>query len=118
MSQEDERRAGRFYDASCVGRGFAAIVVGMDFLDGSAVLVPEQVKELARLLSDCRHNVNNHLSLVMSAMELAQLKPEAAPRMVKTVMDQSRNVTEEINRFSTEFERILKAATSRSGARG
>lgn len=90
----------------------------MDFAEGTVHLPPEQVRELRKLLSDCRHNVNNHLSLVMSAMELAQLKPDSAPKMMKTAMDQSRNITEEFARFSTGFERLLKGEVDTSGTAG
>ncbi len=65
-----------------------------------------------KLLSDCRHNVNNYVSLIMSAMELAQLKPDSSSKMMKTAVDQSKKVTEEIMHFSTEFERIMQAARS------
>ncbi|HAV61458.1 MAG TPA: hypothetical protein DCY13_03735 [Verrucomicrobiales bacterium] len=80
----------------------------MSSADGSVHLGPDQVRALNKLLSECRHNVNNHLSLVMSAIELAQLKPDAAPRMVKTAMEQSRMVNEEIARYSDQFERIMR----------
>jgi hypothetical protein len=48
----------------------------------------------------------------MSAMELVQLKPDATPKMIKTATDQSKKVSEEVIRFSTEFERIMQAARS------
>ena len=84
----------------------------MSSTDGSVLLTAEQARDLHKLLSDCRHNVNNHVSLIMSAMELVQLKPDATPKMLKTATDQSKKVSEEVIRFSTEFERIMQAARS------
>ncbi len=84
----------------------------MSSVDGSVHLTAEQAWELHKLLADCRHNVNNYVSLIMSAMELAQLKPDATPKMIKTASDQSKKVSEEVVRYSTEFERIMQAARS------
>jgi hypothetical protein len=84
----------------------------MSSADGSVLLTAEQARELHKLLSHCRHEVNGCLSLIMSAMELAQLKPDSTPRMIKTAMDQSKKVTEEVTKYSTEFERIMQAARS------
>lgn len=85
----------------------------MSSADGSVHLTAEEARALHKLLSDCRHNVNNNVSLIMSAMELAQLKPDSLPKMIKTTMDQSKKVTEEVVRYSAEFERILQTARSR-----
>ncbi len=84
----------------------------MSSADGSVLLTAEQAKELHKVLSHCRHEVNGCLSLIMSAMELAQLKPDSTPRMIKTAMDQSKKVNEEFAKYSTEFERIMQAARS------
>lgn len=84
----------------------------MSSVDGSVHLTAEQARELHKLLSDCRHNVNNNVSLIMSAMELAQLKPDSLPKMIKTAVDQSKKVTEEVMRYSMDFERIMQAARS------
>lgn len=86
----------------------------MSSVAGSVHLTAEQVQALNKLLADCRHNVNNCLSLIMSAMELAELKPDSTPKMLKTAMDQSKKVTAEITHYSTEFERLLHAARSQS----
>ena len=84
----------------------------MSSADGSVHLTAEQARELHKLLSECRHNVNNHVSLIMSAMELAQLKPDTLPKMLKTTVDQSKKITEEVAGYSAGFERILQAARS------
>lgn len=84
----------------------------MSSADGSVHLTAEQARELRKLLSECRHNVNNCVSLIMSAMELAQLKPDSAEKMMRTATDQSKKVAEEIIRYSGEFERVMLAARS------
>jgi hypothetical protein len=86
---------------------------GMSSTDGSVHLSADEAKELNRMLSDCRHNVNNCLSLILSAMELAELKPDSAPKMIKTAVDQSKKISEEILRYSADFERVLGAAKMR-----
>jgi len=75
--------------------------------DGSVCLTAEEARELNRHLSDCRHNVNNCLSLILSAMELAELRPDTAPKMIRTAIEQSKKITEEIMRFSGDFERLM-----------
>jgi hypothetical protein len=84
----------------------------MSSADGSVHLTAEQARELHQLLSECRHNVNNCVSLIMSAMELAQLKPDSAEKMMRTATDQSKKVAEEVIRYSEEFERVMLAARS------
>jgi len=86
----------------------------MSSTDGSIPLTADDARQLHKLLSDCRHNVNNCVSLIMSAMELAQLKPDAAPKMIQTAVDQSKKITEEVARYSTEVERLVQTARSRS----
>ncbi len=84
----------------------------MSSAHGSVHLTAEQARELHQLLSECRHNVNNCVSLIMSAMELAQLKPDSAEKMMRTATDQSKKVAEEVIRYSGEFERVMLAARS------
>ena len=67
----------------------------------------EQVAELNRKLSSLRHDINNNLSLIMAAAELARMKPETAGRMMNTLTEQPLKITEAMNKFSVEFERTL-----------
>jgi CHASE3 domain sensor protein len=71
-------------------------------------LTPEQVADLHRRLSDLRHNVNNHLALMVAALELIRRKPEAAARMINNLNEQPQKILEEIKKFSDEFEKALK----------
>lgn len=71
------------------------------------MLTGAQVEELARLLSHLRHNVNNHLSLIVAAIELIKRKPELAPKMMASMNDQPQKIVEEIRKFSDEFNRAF-----------
>jgi len=71
-------------------------------------LSPEQVAQLHRKLSDLRHNVNNHLALIVAALELIRRKPEMVDRMVSNLTEQPQKILEEIKKFSEELERSLK----------
>jgi hypothetical protein len=70
-------------------------------------LTPEQIENLNRQLSDMRHSVNNHLSLIVAAVELLRIKPEMRERMAASLAEQPAKITGDIARFSAEFERTL-----------
>jgi hypothetical protein len=70
-------------------------------------LSPEAVAELNRKLSDTRHSVNNHLTLLTTALELIRRNPAAAERLVGSLVEQPAKVREEILRFSRAFEAML-----------
>ena len=82
--------------------------------DGPVHLHSEQVKHLDKQLADCRHNVNNSLSMIISALELLQFKPDTAERMIETAMAQTRKITQQLETYSAEFERTLRDAQSES----
>lgn len=67
-------------------------------------LSPQQVDELNKHLSTMRHDINNHLSLMMAAVELVRRKPEAAERMAATLTEQPMKIGESMKKFSAEFE--------------
>lgn len=70
-------------------------------------LTVEQVEELNRHLSNMRHDINNHLSLIMAAMELIRHKPDVLERMIGTVTEQPARITQALGTFSAEFEKSL-----------
>ncbi len=70
-------------------------------------LSPEQVAELSRNLSDLRHNINNHLALMVAALELIRRKPAMVERMLNNLTEQPQKILEEIKRFSEELEKAL-----------
>jgi uncharacterized coiled-coil DUF342 family protein len=67
----------------------------------------EQIAELSKMLSNLRHNINNHLALIVAATELIKFNSEMAERMSTTLMEQPPKISEEINKFSKEFDRML-----------
>ena len=75
-------------------------------------LTPEQIAELNKKLSTMRHDINNNLSMVMAAAELAKLKPEMADNMLTRLIEQPAKITAQLKEFSTEFERILQITRS------
>jgi len=67
----------------------------------------EQIDELNKKLGAARHDINNHLSMMMAASELIRMKPEMAPKMADKLIAQPGKITELIKDFSAEFERTL-----------
>ena len=70
-------------------------------------LSPDQLAELSGKLSEMRHDVNNHLSLIVAAMELIRHKPSSAERMVATLGEQPGRISESLKKFSVEFEKAF-----------
>jgi hypothetical protein len=68
-------------------------------------LTPEQLNELNQKLAHMRHEINNQLSLVVAAIELLRLKPDLRDKMLDTLGQQPARITDEMSRFSAEFER-------------
>jgi len=65
----------------------------------------EQIGQLNRELSNLRHDVNNQLSLIMAAVELARHKPQMVERMLATIAEQPPKVSEAMRKFSSIFEK-------------
>ena len=70
-------------------------------------LTPQQIEELNQKLSHMRHEINNHLSLVIAAAELIRFKPELREKMALTMADQPKKISQEMANFSAEFEKFL-----------
>jgi hypothetical protein len=70
-------------------------------------LTVEQLADLNGKLSTMRHDINNHLSLIIAAMELIRHKPETTGRMMATLAQQPPKIADALTRFSVEFERSL-----------
>ncbi len=80
----------------------------MSLSNEPVTLSAEQVEELRKKLSMMRHDVNNHLSLIVAAAELIKLNPDALMRMAATLTEQPPKISEEISRFSAELEKALR----------
>ena len=72
--------------------------------DHSIALSTEQIAELNQKLSVMRHNVNNHLALIVAASELIRRKPEMAPRLIENIMQQPERIIAEMRACSDGFE--------------
>ena len=82
----------------------------MSLSNGPVTLTAEQVAELNKKFSTLRHDVNNHLSLIVAAVELIRYNPEVANRMSTTLAEQPPKISEELARFSAEFAKALGIA--------
>jgi hypothetical protein len=76
--------------------------------DAPVTLTPDQIEEFNNRLSETRHNINNHLSLIIAAVELIKRKPDSAERMTATIAQQPDKIMEEMRGFSRDFERFLQ----------
>jgi hypothetical protein len=70
-------------------------------------LTVEQLADLSRKLSAVRHDINNHLSLIVAAAELIRHKPESAERMMTTLLEQPSKIADALRNFSAEFEQAF-----------
>lgn len=76
--------------------------------DAPVTLTPEQIDEINTRLSEVRHNINNHLSLIIAAVELIKRKPDSAERMTATIAQQPDKIMTEMRGFSEDFEKVLQ----------
>ena len=67
-------------------------------------LTVEQIAELNRKLSSMRHDINNHLSLIIAAVELIRHKPATADRMLATLAEQPPRIADALKMFYADFE--------------
>jgi len=67
----------------------------------------EQIDDLQKRLSNLRHDINNHLSLIVAAAELIKLNPDLVKRMCATLAEQPPKISEELNQFSAALDEFL-----------
>lgn len=67
-----------------------------------------EIAELNKQLGEMRHNVNNHLALMVAAIELIRRKPESAIKLADSMSAQTEKMTEEIKKFSAQFDKALR----------
>jgi hypothetical protein len=80
---------------------------GMEIPSNPVTLTAAQIDELNKQLSKMRHDINNHLSLVIFAVEVLRTKPEMLERMSGTIADQPGKIMSDIAKFSAAFEGTL-----------
>jgi aspartokinase len=79
----------------------------MELPSAPVTLTPEQVADLEQKLRVMRHDINNHLSLVVASLELIRSKPQMAERMLSTLAEQPAKITAAMTKFSREFDRFV-----------
>ncbi len=67
----------------------------------------EQLDELNRKLSKMRHDIKNNLTVILGTAELIRLKPEVAPRMIVSLLEQPGRITQSMEEFTREFHQAL-----------
>ena len=80
----------------------------MDSPTEPVTLSRDDIRVLDEKLSTMRHNVNNYLSLIIAAAEVMRRRPEMAARLSDSLTEQPGRITQEVQRFSDEFERALR----------
>ena len=79
----------------------------MGLPQNAITLTPEQIAALNEKLSVTRHDINNHLSLILAAVELLRRKPEMAPKLLDSLSQQPDKIIAHMRGFSTEFEQTF-----------
>ncbi len=80
---------------------------GMPLPEQPVTLSVEQITALNGKLADMRHDINNHLSLIIASLELMRYRPETAERMMNTVAEQPPRVAKALQKFTAEFEQAV-----------
>jgi len=70
----------------------------------------EELLAIKQKLSTARHNINNHLALIVAAAELVKRKPDMAERLSATFLDQPKKIMTEISDFTHALEKTLGIA--------
>ncbi len=70
-------------------------------------LSPAGIAELNQKLADMRHDINNHLSLIVAAVELMRYRPETAAERVGMLAEQPGKISDSLKKFSAEFEKAF-----------
>ena len=79
----------------------------MMLLNPPVALEAGEIEALNKQLATMRHDINNHLSLMMAAVELVRRKPDAAERVAHTLTEQPAKIIEAMKSFSASFETTL-----------
>jgi hypothetical protein len=64
----------------------------------------EQIGELNQKLADLRHDINNHVSVMLASTELLRRRPETTERMLASLAEQPPKIIEAIIQFSRDLE--------------
>ena len=67
----------------------------------------EQLRELKQKLTDLRHDVNNNVALMLSALEMMRRRPETVEKMLDSLARQPKKVNDTVMEFSKTLETVL-----------
>lgn len=68
----------------------------------------EQIAELKQKLSDLRHDVNNNVALMLSALEMIRRRPESTEKMLDSFGRQPQRINDTVTRFTKDLENVLR----------
>ena len=71
-------------------------------------LSAEQVGDLKQKLADLRHDINNNVALMMSAIEMMRRRPESFERMLESMARQPQRINDSVVQFSKALESALQ----------
>jgi len=71
-------------------------------------LSAEQVAELKRNLADLRHDINNNVALMLSAIEMMRRRPDTFEKMLDSLGRQPHRINEAVVQFSKALETALQ----------
>lgn len=70
-------------------------------------LSPAQLAQINEKLSKLRHDTNNHLTLMSTALELIRRNPDSAGRLAAALSEQPQKIREGLTKFTHELEALL-----------
>ena len=74
----------------------------------SVTLSPQEVAALHQRLADARHNINNHLALVVASLELLRRRPDAMDRVMDNLSRQPQRIVDDLRDFTQSFEAAMQ----------
>lgn len=66
-----------------------------------------QLQDLEVKLRNMRHDINNNLCLISTAVELLRVSHDAGTKMLPTLAEQPNRISEALKSFSAEFDRVM-----------
>ena len=67
----------------------------------------EQIRDVNQKLADLRHDVNNNIALMLSALEMIRRRPETVEKMLESFARQPQKVIDAVTQFSKNLETAL-----------